>query len=131
MRVMRSAECGTDHFMIRGKFKFRIQKKSRMTGVRVPKRINVAKLEHPDTRETLSNAFDILRFDGLWGNFRKQVYSVGVDVLGLTRKQHRDWFDENDQNISQLLSTKRELYKLLLNENLSNRPVGRKDLQRA
>ena len=36
MRVLRSAECGTDHFMVRGKFKFRIQKKSRMTGVQLP-----------------------------------------------------------------------------------------------
>ena len=71
-----------------------------MTGVQVPKRIDVAKLEHPDTRETLSDAFDSLRFDGYWGNFREQVHSAGVDALGLTRKQHRDWFDENDQNIS-------------------------------
>ena len=36
MLVLRSAECGTDHFMVRGKFKFRIQKKSRMTGVQLP-----------------------------------------------------------------------------------------------
>ena len=26
-------------------------------------------------------------------HFRKQVYSVAVDVLGLTQNQHRDWFD--------------------------------------
>ena len=51
---------------------------------------------------------------------------MGVDVLGLTRKQHRDWYDENDQNISQLLFTKHELYKLLLNENFSNSPAVEK-----
>ena len=92
----------------------------------MPKRIDVAKWEHPDTRETLSNAFDSLRFDGSWGNFREQLYSMGVDVLGLTRKQHRIWFDENDKNISLLLSTKHKLYKLLLNENLGNRPAVEK-----
>ena len=52
-----------------------------MTGVQVPKRIKVAKLEHPYTRESLSDAFDSLH----WGNFREQVYSMGVDVLGLTK----------------------------------------------
>ena len=41
--------------------------------------------------------------------------------LGLTQKKHGDWFDENDHNINQLLSTKHELYKSLLNKNLSNR----------
>ena len=63
MHVIRSAECGTDHFMVRGKFKFRIWKKSRMTGVQAPKRIDVAKLEHPDTHEALSDDFGSLRFD--------------------------------------------------------------------
>ena len=90
VRVIRSTECGTDHFMVRGKFMFRIRKKSRMTGVQAPERIDVAKLEHPDSREALSDAFDSLRFDSSWSNFREQVYSVSVDVFGLTRKQHRD-----------------------------------------
>ena len=79
--------------MVRGKFKFRIRKKSRMTRVQVPKRINVVKLEHPDNRESLSDAFDSLLFMVL-GTTSGSKYSVGVDVLGLTRKQHRDWFNE-------------------------------------
>ena len=46
--------------------------------------------------------------------------------LVLHKNSIRDWFGENHQNISQLLFTKHELYKLLLNENLSNRPVVEK-----
>ena len=68
-----------------------------MAGVQVLKRINMAALEHPDTRKSLSYAFDSLQFDGSWYNFREHVYSVEVDVLGLMQKQHRDWFDKNDR----------------------------------
>ena len=46
--------------------------------------------------------------------------------LVLHKNSIRDWFGENDQNISQLLFTKHELYKLLLNENLGNRPAVEK-----
>ena len=87
VRVIRSAECGTNHFMVRGKFKFRIRKKARMTGVQVPKRIDVAKLEDPDTRETLSDAFDSLCFDGFWSNFRKQVFSSKTSLLWPTENR--------------------------------------------
>ena len=119
VRVLRSAECGTDHFMVRGKSKFCIRKKIGITGVQVPRHINVAKVDHPGTRKSLSEAFDSLHFDGLWANFKEQVHSVGVDILGLGHKKHRDWFDENDHENNQLLFRKHELYELLLNENLS------------
>ena len=46
---------------------------------------------------------------------------MGADIFGLRQKQHKDWFDENDLNINQLLSKKRKLFNLLLKENLSNR----------
>ena len=45
VRVLRGAECGTDHKLVRGKIKMRIRKKIRATGVKVPKRIDVSKLQ--------------------------------------------------------------------------------------
>ena len=45
VRVMRGAECGTDHMMVRAKLKVSIHKKVRLSVVKVPKRIDVAKLK--------------------------------------------------------------------------------------
>lgn len=33
--------------------------------------------------------------------------SAGQKILGLKTRQHQDWFDENDQEIEQLISNKR------------------------
>ena len=43
VKVLRSADCDTDHKLVRGKFKLRIRKKIRLNGVKAPKRLNVSK----------------------------------------------------------------------------------------
>ena len=60
VRVMRGAECGTDHMMVRAKLKVLVRRKIRSSGVKVPKRIDVSKLKDSATREALSSAFDAL-----------------------------------------------------------------------
>jgi hypothetical protein len=129
VRVLRSAECDTDHKMVRGKFKLQIRKKIRMEGVKVPKRINVSKLNQPDVCKILCDTFENLHFDGSWENFKNQVYTTGVEVLGLNQKKHRDWFDENDVAIKQLIETKNFLHKSLLNSNLTDRAQVEKSLK--
>ena len=116
VRVLRSAECDSDHKMVRGKFKLRIRKKIRMSGVKVPKRLDVSKLNDPDMRKAVSDKLDRLEFDGTWDHFKDQVYSVGLESLGLQRRQHKDWFDENDTYINQLLLEKQRLYANLLSQ---------------
>ena len=111
VRVLRSAECDTDHKLVRGKFKMRIRKKVRMTGVQVPKRIDVGKLKDQEFLTDVNEKLDSLDFDGTWENFKDQVYSVGEDLLGFRQKKHKDWFDENDQNINALLLEKQHLMK--------------------
>ena len=123
VRVSRSADCGTDHKMVRGKFKLQVRKKTRMPGVEVPKRINVAKLKDPDTRRTLNEKMSSITFDESWESFKDQVYATGVEVLGLKKNVHRDWFDDNDLEITELLQAKRNLSDKLLNDNLKNRPT--------
>ena len=124
VRVMRGADCDTDHKMLRAKLKIIIRRKVRVNGVKVPKRIDVSKLQDSDVRKNLCDAFDSLEFDGTWEYFRDQVYATGVDVLGLKMIKHRDWFDDNNTNISQLLETKQSLHKRLLNQNLPNRSAA-------
>ena len=64
---------------------------------------------------------DNVIFDGTWENFKEQVYSVGVEVLGYKGKNHKDWFDDNDAAIKQLLETKHFLHEALLNRHIENR----------
>ena len=73
---------------------FQIQKKIRMGGVKVPKRINVSKMHQPDVCKQLYDTFDNLNFGGTWGNLKDKMYTIGVVVLGLSQRKHRDWFDE-------------------------------------
>ena len=114
VRVMRSAECDTDHRLVRGKFKLRIRKKVRMAGVQIPKRIDVEKLKHPLFLEAVNDKLDSLVFDGSWLNYKDQIYSVGTELLGFKKRKNQDWFDENDQEISKLLQEKRRLYENVL-----------------
>ena len=115
VRVMRGAECGTDHKLVRGKMNMRIRMKVRATGVKVPKRIDVSKLHNLEVCEALSNTFENTVFDGTWEQFKAQVYKVGVDVLGLKKTKHRDWFDDNDAAITKLLEEKNRSHEKLLN----------------
>ena len=101
--VLCGANCYNDHKMVSGKFMFQIQKKIHMEGVKVPKRINASKLHQPDMCKQLYDTFDNLNFDGTWGNLKDKMYAIiGVVVLGLSQRNHRDWFDENDTQINQL-----------------------------
>ena len=115
VRVLRSAECDTDHGLLRGKFKLRIQKRHRMGVVGAPKRINVAKLAQPGLSEDLREKLDSLVFDDSWESFREQVYNTGVQILGFRMKRHRDWFDENCSVVNDLLKAQRALREALLN----------------
>ena len=66
VRVIRGAECDTDHKLVRGKLKMCIKRKVRTTGVKVPKRIDVSKLQNSEVREALRNTFDNTDVGGSW-----------------------------------------------------------------
>lgn len=48
VHVMHSTECGSDHKLVRGKFKLHICKRIRMDGVKASKEIDVTKLKQAD-----------------------------------------------------------------------------------
>ncbi|BHF73471.1 hypothetical protein SprV_0401655200 [Sparganum proliferum] len=46
-----------------------------------------------------------------WCQLRDTIQSTALIVLGLARRQHQDWFDDNDAVISNLLAEKNRLHK--------------------
>ena len=65
-------------------------------------------------RENLKKAIEDVQFDGAWEQFKTKVYNTSVEVLGLRKRKHRDWFDENDPQISKLLEDKNQLHQKYL-----------------
>ena len=118
--VLCSAEYDTNHRLVRGKFQLYICKKTHLSGVKVPKQLDVSKLHDPNMCSIVRDELDQLDFDGTLDQFKEQVYSVGLESLGLQWKKHKDWFDKNDAYINQLLSEKRHLYSSLLNQGHQN-----------
>lgn len=69
---------------------------------------------------SLRHTFNNVTFHGSWGKFKDQVYSTGVDVLGLNEWKYKDWFDENYFIVNQLLETKHSLHNSFLDASLTN-----------
>jgi len=114
VKVLRSADCDTDHKLVRGKFKLRIRKKIRLNGVKAPKRLNVSKLSDSIVRRQLSQRLDEANLEESWDTFKECMYTVGSEVLGHVVRKHRDWFDDNDASVTELLAEKHRLHQSLL-----------------
>jgi hypothetical protein len=54
--------------------------------------------------------------EGSWSSFKNKLYGVSHETLGMNKKHHKDWFDENDAEISMLLSQKQRLHKAHLDK---------------
>ncbi|VDM06562.1 unnamed protein product [Schistocephalus solidus] len=50
-----------------------------------------------------------------WCQLRDTIQSTALDVLGRVRRQHQDWFDDNDAAINALLVEKNQLHKAYIN----------------
>ena len=114
-RAMRGADCWTDHIMLRCKASFRIAGKHRKQPSSVKKKLDVNKLNSPQIQQELRNALserlqqsqqDSGDPDTEWEVFRDTVYSTAKSVLGHPQRKHQDWFDENNQEILDLLAKK-------------------------
>lgn len=42
----------------------------------------------------------------VWVDFQNKVISIGAEFLGYVEKKHKDWFDENNEQISSLIIKK-------------------------
>ena len=111
-KVIRDAECWTDHHLIISKLKgLHFKLKRRPQGQRVTKQLNVTKLKNTETVNDLQSAINRKLsnlptpsndIEEAWASFRDTVHSGALKVLGPTTRKHHDWFEEND-NVIQIM----------------------------
>ena len=112
-RAMRGADCWSDHVMLRCKASFRIASRHRKQPSSVKKKLDVRKLNDRQVQDALKEPLtknlrqlpqNESNPDAAWSSFRDTVYSTAQSVLGHPQKKHQDWFNDNNQEILDLLS---------------------------
>ncbi|BHF82144.1 hypothetical protein SprV_0802528100 [Sparganum proliferum] len=130
MKAIAGADGWTDHRLVISKMRIRLQPRRRPQRKRPPGKLNVALLYLPAHHLHFSNEL-AQRLDNLpiaaaaaadvaaenasvenrWCQLRDTIQSTALAVLGRARRQHQDWFDDNDAVISNLLAKKNRLHK--------------------
>ncbi|CAG4983475.1 unnamed protein product [Colias eurytheme] len=116
-RVMRGANCWSDHRLIITKLRLRMRYPRRSGRVK-PKGINVDKLWDPDVRQQYVNILkdDIQSEDdgdllSSWTKFSSRLITTAERALGLIKRRNEDWFDENDAILSEAFCRHRTLLR--------------------
>ena len=119
-RVMPSAECHTDHRLVRCKLNLYFKPKPKRGGP-PKKKLQVSSLQSAEVRADLqSNLQSKLEAtdcptdpcpETFWAALKTAILQSSEEVLGFTTKKNKDWFDENDQEIQQLLAKKRSTHQ--------------------
>ena len=128
-KVMRGAECGTDHQMQKATFRLSIRPKVRKRGSNT-KKLNTSLLYDPSFREGFQlQVEEVVRAQeqgaevatqqeasvlDSWEAFSKNLYAASAEALGRRKKKHRDWFDENDMEIQEILLNKNKKHNIYL-----------------
>ena len=110
-RALRGTTCHSDHRLLLSKiaFSFRMPQQHRRQKNR--KKFNVHKLKLDSVRSELSTVMDQklrslepqTETEKRWECLRDIFQSAAEEVLGLTKRSHQDWFDENDTMTEALL----------------------------
>ncbi|BHF78798.1 hypothetical protein SprV_0602191300 [Sparganum proliferum] len=130
-KAIAGADGWTDHRLVISKMPIRLQPRKRPQGKRPPGKLNIALLSlhahhlhfsnelaqrlHnlPIAAVAAAEAVDVAAenasVENCWCQLRDTVQSTAV--LGRARRQHQDWFDDNDAVISNLLAEKNRLPK--------------------
>ena len=132
-KSMCGADCWTDHRLIVTKLNIRIQPKRRPQGKKAPKRLNITQLKNTNTKQCFvdnlearleSTPLDSQNVEADWATLRELVYNTATEILGPSTRKHKDWFDENCDEIKQLLDEKHRLHQAYLS---SPKSTSKKD----
>ena len=98
-RVMRGADCATDHNMIRSRLAFQIRRQRKKTKGKPTPKLNVNKLKtaecyqkfQSEMEKNMDFASDGLEIEEKWDRLRTSAYETAKEVLGKPERKHQDW----------------------------------------
>ena len=99
VRSMKGADCGSDHFLVRGKLKIKLRKTK--NEVKRRGKFDVSKLKEDETKHEyqveINNRFEALEEEGLdikWDEVKKVIIEAAEAKIGYERKRKNMWYDE-------------------------------------
>ena len=107
-KAMPSAECHTDHCLVRCKLKLQFKPKPKKKGDLRKKKFNLNKLQSAEVKADFQAGLQpkFENSDGSedtsetrWDQLKSAILQTSEEVLGFTTKKYKDWFDENNQEI--------------------------------
>ncbi|CAI2737188.1 unnamed protein product, partial [Dicrocoelium dendriticum] len=114
-RVLRGAECGTDHKLVRTKLYIYFRKSMYCTPAVNRRKFNILSLGTVAKRTELEKAMAarlcgdvdcIATVGDLWHHIRDQVTAAAEETIGRANCKRPDWFDDNNVTIDALVSEK-------------------------
>ena len=120
-KSMCGAECWTDHRLLVSKLTLRIQPQRRPQGKKLIKRLNVTQLRDKSVSEDLTRELDCkiaelhlgqAAIEEDWVVLRDKIHDTAFQLLGPTTRKNQDWFDENDEEIKEMLAEKNRLHRI-------------------
>ncbi|XP_076057203.1 uncharacterized protein LOC143034739 [Oratosquilla oratoria] len=133
-RAMRGADGCTDHRLVRSILHLKIRPPTRRQAPK--KHLDLKALNIDATRSTLQTVLsahitlpapteDPISTEYLtekWDNISEVLLNTAKDVLGFSRRRHRDWFDEQSEGIHQLIDEKNRAHQaVIVNPNPTTR----------
>ena len=127
-RALRGAECWTDHRLLRASIRFKIRPPARKQ--RKKRDFDRSKFHNPQKLEELQSSiaqtldhfpipeqplFTNQEINNLWTPFISTLYETTSNTIGHSQKRHQDWFDENNQQIHDLLDKKNKAHQSAIN----------------
>ena len=103
-RVIPSAECYTDHSLVRCKFGFHFKPKPRI-GCAPPKKCFLMDFQKNIRCWIISWKNQTAHQIRL--HIKTAILQASNETLGFSAKKNKDWFDENNEEIQKMLATKR------------------------
>ena len=119
-RVMPSADCYTDHKLVRCKVAFVFKSPPKRKGPQT-KKLQVHKLRDPRVKNNLQvmleerlHCVTAAEPEEQWKQMKIILQETTDEVVGLSTRKHQDWFDGADKEIQDLLEKKRSCHNHLL-----------------
>ncbi|BHF62306.1 hypothetical protein SprV_0200528800 [Sparganum proliferum] len=124
--IIPGADGWTDHRLVISEMRISLQPRRRPQAKRPAGKLNIAWISLPAHHLRFGNeltqrladlsvaslaAQENAPVENQWCQLRHTVQSIALVVPGRSRRQHRDWFDDNDAAISNLPVEKNRLHK--------------------